>query len=395
MKKQLLAGVCALALGVTAVAGMAGCGSAESALNVNGIAMITDSGDINDKSFNQTTYEACKAYAQAKKLNFKYYKPADDSTADRVKSIEEAIAAGSKVVVMPGYLFAGAIRETVLKNRDVTFIALDVSEYDLTFENDEPVDFTVPSNLVSYTYCEELAGYMAGYAAVAEGYKSLGFLGGMAVPAVVRYGYGYVLGADAAAQDKGVSGVTMKYIYGGKFSGDENITNKMNTWCTAGTEVIFACGGGIYTSAAQAAKDNGKKVIGVDVDQKATIDDEYGKGITVTSAMKGLAATVTATLDTYYKNGKYLGELGGQVKNMGLVTGEADKLDTNYVGLPTAGWSMTHFTLNDYKALVAGLAANDFAKANAISANASSTKTEAEITAYASHITIDFQGTIS
>ena len=72
------------------------------------VAMITDYGDITDQSFNQTTYEACKAYSEAHGLDFKYYKPAADSTADRVASVEQAIDEDFNVIVMPGFAFAGS-----------------------------------------------------------------------------------------------------------------------------------------------------------------------------------------------------------------------------------------------------------------------------------------------
>ena len=144
------------------------------------VAMITDYGDITDQSFNQTTYEACKEYCEQNGIDFKYYKPASDSDADRVTMIENAIDEGFTVIVMPGYAFAPAIAETAPEYDDVTFIALDVSDYDLSSAGLE----TLPVNLYSAVYQEELCGYMAGYAAVKLGYTKLGFLGGMAVPAV-------------------------------------------------------------------------------------------------------------------------------------------------------------------------------------------------------------------
>ena len=146
------------------------------------VAMITDYGDITDQSFNQTTYEACKAFAEANGVDFQYFKPAGDNTADRVAMIESAIDQGYNVIVMPGYAFGAAIAETAPKFSDVKFIALDVSAGDLG------EGFVVPANLYCAVYQEELCGYMAGYAAVKLGYKNLGFLGGMAVPAVQRYG---------------------------------------------------------------------------------------------------------------------------------------------------------------------------------------------------------------
>ena len=252
------------------------------------VAMITDYGDITDQSFNQTTYEACKAFCEENNMKFNYFKPAGDSDAERVAMIESAIDEGYNVIVMPGYAFAGAIKETAGTYTDTTFIALDVSAADLGD------DYKVPSNLYCAVYQEELSGYMAGYAAVKLGYKHLGFLGGMAVPAVVRFGYGFVQGVDAAATEGKLTDVKVEYVYGNKFAGDPDITAYMDNWYkTLGVQAVFACGGGIYTSAAEAAaKVKDAKVIGVDTDQSAIIDKDYGKGMTLTSAMKGLAPTV-------------------------------------------------------------------------------------------------------
>ena len=259
------------------------------------VAMITDYGDITDQSFNQTTYEACKAFCEANGVDFTYYKPASDSDEDRVSMIEKAIDDGFSVIVMPGYAFAPAIAATAEDYDDVTFIALDVSEFDLNSAGLEEL----PANLYSAVYQEELCGYMAGYAAVKLGYTKLGFLGGMAVPAVVRYGYGFVQGADAAAAELELADVEIKYAYGNQFYGDADITAAMDTWYADGTEVVFACGGGIYTSAVDAAKKVDGKVIGVDVDQAGVIQnyaEAEDTSMTVTSAMKGLAATVNTEL---------------------------------------------------------------------------------------------------
>ena len=250
------------------------------------VAMITDYGDITDQSFNQTTYEACKAFAEKNNIEFKYYKPAGDNTADRVAMIESAVEEGFNVIVMPGYAFGGAIVEAAPQHKDVKFIALDVAKgdlleagvakagekYDYTPDNWELEKYVDMSNVYCAIYKEELCGYMAGYAAVKLGYKNLGFLGGMAVPAVVRYGYGFVQGVDAAAAELKLTDVKVNYIYGGQFFGDADITAVMDTWYNGGTEVVFACGGGIYTSAVDAAKKvSGAKVIGVDVDQAGVI----------------------------------------------------------------------------------------------------------------------------
>ena len=322
------------------------------------VAMITDYGDITDQSFNQTTYEACKAFAEANGVDFQYFKPAGDNTADRVAMIESAIDQGYNVIVMPGYAFGAAIAETAPKFEDVKFIALDVSAGDLG------EGFVVPANLYCAVYQEELCGYMAGYAAVKLGYKNLGFLGGMAVPAVQRYGYGFVQGVDAAAAELKLTDVKLNYAYGNQFSGDADITAAMDTWYAGGTEVVFACGGGIYTSAVDAAKKvEGAKVIGVDVDQAGVIANyaagegadaatiEGYKALTVTSAMKGLYPATYDTLTDVIVNGNWE-KYSAKIDTLGLVS--ADDPAANYVQIPmeSTQWADGAFTQDDYKALV-------------------------------------------
>ena len=308
------------------------------------VAMVTDYGDITDQSFNQTTYEACKAFCESNDVEFTYKKPASDADADRVSSIEEAIEEGYNVIVMPGYAFANAIYEVAPLYENVKFVALDVSEGDLTAYGEREFD---GPNVYSAVYQEEIAGYMAGYAAVKLGYTKLGFLGGMAVPAVQRYGHGFVQGADAAASELGKSDVEIKYVYGGQFFGDADITAAMDTWYGAGTECVFACGGGIYSSAAEAAAKTGGKVIGVDVDQAGIIDGAYGEGMTVTSAMKGLGATVNTLLGAI-KDGKW-DEYAGQIQNLGLVS---ETPSENYVQLPDSTQWADGFQQADYETLV-------------------------------------------
>ena len=317
------------------------------------IAMITDYGDITDQSFNQTTYEACKAFADANGVKFTYYKPAGDADAERVAMIEKAIDEGYNVIVLPGYAFANAIAQAAPSYTDVKFIALDVSEYDLQTAG---LTADTMGNVYSAVYQEELSGYMAGYAVVKMGYTELGFLGGMAVPAVQKFGYGFVQGVDAAAKELGIT-VNMNYIYGGLFYGTADITAVMDTWYQGGTEVVFACGGGIYTSAVDAAlKVDGTKVIGVDVDQAgviATYAQQSDTALTLTSAMKGLRPTTIDTLTDVINNGNWE-KYAGKVETLGLVSG--DDPTANYVQLPMESTQWTDsFTQDDYKALVKGM----------------------------------------
>ncbi len=326
------------------------------------VAMVTDYGDITDQSFNQTTWEAVVKFGQDNNIETKYYKPTSNDTAARVASVELAIADGYNVIVMPGYAFGGTIAEVSAQYPEVKFVALDVAKgdlleagvalkggsYDFNPDNWNLEDYVDMSNVYCAIYQEELSGYMAGYAAVKMGYTKLGFLGGMAVPAVVRFGYGYVQGVDAAAKELGIT-VEMKYAYGNQFFGDADITAVMDTWYAGGTEVVFACGGGIYTSAAEAAKKVGGKVIGVDTDQSGVIDGMYGEGMTITSAMKGLYPTTIDTLTDICVNGKW-DEYKGKIETLGLVSG--DDASLNYVQIPTTTKFCDTFTQADYAAMV-------------------------------------------
>ena len=357
MKKRIaamvLAGAMALSLapayGVTEVKAEAGDMK---------IAMVTDSGDITDQSFNQTTYEACKAWSEENGSEFNYYKPESDSDEARNASVDQAVADGANVIVLPGYMFAATIVEQSEMYPDVKFIAPDVSAGDIcekgvgegyTYNPDdyEVTDYYNADNVYCCTYQEEISGYMAGYAAVKLGYKHLGFLGGMSVPAVTRFGYGYVQGVDEAAKELGItSDVELEYVCGGQFYGDADITAYMDTWYgSKGVEVVFACGGGIYTSAAEAAAKVDGKVIGVDSDQSGII----GEDITVTSAMKGLAPTVKTALDAI-KDGNWESDYAGKIDNLGLIS---ENPEDNYVQLPmeTTQWD-DNFTVDDYKDLV-------------------------------------------
>ena len=355
------------------------------------VAMITDYGDITDQSFNQTTYEACKAFAEANGVDFQYFKPAGDNTADRVAMIESAVDQGYNVIVMPGYAFGAAIAETAPKFSDVKFIALDVAAGDLG------EGFEVPANLYCAVYQEELCGYMAGYAAVKLGYKNLGFLGGMAVPAVQRYGYGFVQGVDAAAAELKLTDVKVNYAYGNQFFGDADITAAMDTWYAGGTQVVFACGGGIYTSAVDAAKKvEGAKVIGVDVDQAAVIANyaagegadaatvEGYKALTVTSAMKGLYPATFDTLTDVIVNGNWE-KYSGKIDTLGLAS--ADDPAANYVQIPmeSTQWADGKFTQDDYKALVKAMFDGTLTVSNDITKAAKD---------FATVITVDDQGNI-
>ena len=350
------------------------------------VAMITDYGDITDESFNQTTYEACKEFCEANGIKFNYFKPAGDNTADRVAMVDQAVGEGYNVIVMPGYAFGGTVVEAAPNYPNVKFIVLDVAKgdileaavtkagesYDYQPDNWNLEDYFDMSNVYCVVYQEEIAGYMAGYAAVKLGYEKLGFLGGMAVPAVVRYGQGFVQGCDAAAAEMNKD-IDLNYVYGGQFFGNADITAVMDTWYKGGTEVVFAAGGSIYTSACEAAVKVGGKVIGVDTDQASIIDGAYGDGITVTSAMKGLYPSTYNALEDIVLNGNW-DKYVGQIANLGIIS---DNPEENYVQIaPSTQFKDGAFTEDDYKAMVAKLNAGEITVDNNIAEMPATTNTK-------------------
>ena len=350
MKKLLAVLLC-----VAMLFAFTACGGNDAETTDYKVAMITDYGDITDESFNQTTYEACKAFCEENSLEFNYFKPAGDNTADRVSMIDSAVSEGYNVIVMPGYAFGGAIVEAAPNYPDVKFIALDVAKgdlleaavaakgekYDYNPDNWELADYFDMSNVYCVVYQEELAGYMAGYAAVKLGYKKLGFLGGMAVPAVMRYGYGFVQGAEAAATEMNVADLELKYHYTGGFDATPEVQSMAASWYQSGTEVIFGCGGGVGNSVMSAAEAAGAKVIGVDVDQSPESDT------VITSAMKQLSISVNDIIGDYYE-GTFQ---GGKTLVMDVTT--------QGVGLPMDTSKFTKFTQADYDAIYAKLVSGE------------------------------------
>ena len=314
------------------------------------VALVTDVGTIDDESFNQATWQGVEAWCTDNGIEYTYYQPTEDSTDARVISITQAITEGANVIVMPGYLFGTTLLEVMDLYPDVYFIAIDVASGDLTY--DYVTYYEPAANTTAIAFAEEQAGYLAGYAAVKDGYTKLGFLGGMAVPAVVRYGYGFIQGADDAAAEMGVN-IEINYTYGGQFFGDANITAKMDGWYSAGTEIVFAAGGGIYTSAIEAALNYDGKVIGVDVDQNylgvAGVEaGTYAYNPFVTSAMKGLQ-NVTETALAELQAGNWA-TYGGKFLSFSLAEGD-------YVGLPTDAdsWNFNTFTVEEYAAVKAAI----------------------------------------
>ena len=351
--KKLLAVLLALALGVSLMA----CGSSDqtdSAADTDSseeststdisavesdsgegyeLALITDLGTIDDKSFNQGSWEGLKQYADEKGISHKYYQPSEQSDDAYLAAIELAIKGGAKLIVTPGFLFEIPIYEAQEIHPDVHFVLVDGAP------NDGQGDEKINDNVVGLTYAEEQAGFLAGYAAVKDGYTKLGFMGGMAVPAVVRFGHGYVQGAEYAAEEMGVD-VTMNYHYTGAFDASPEAQATAASWYSDGIEVIFACGGAVGNSVMSAAEQSDGKVIGVDVDQSSE------SATVITSATKGLRVSVYDSIAGFYDD-----QFPGGQK---LVYGA----ENDGVGLPMETSKFNQFTQEDYDAIYDKLKSN-------------------------------------
>ncbi|MFP4643243.1 MAG: BMP family protein [Spirochaetales bacterium] len=254
------------------------------------IAMVTDAGDIDDESFNQGTWEGIVDYAEENDVTHRYYRPAEVSDSAYIDSIDLAVQGGARIVVTPGYLFETAIYESQQSHPDVNFVLID------GIPLDEDGNEDVADNTVSIFYAEEESGFLAGYAAVHDGFNELGFMGGIAVPAVVRFGVGFIAGAYYAADELGeeITFPDDRYDYLGNFDPSDSHNAQAESWYSDGTEVIFAAAGGAGSSVMAAAEDQDAWMIGVDVDQSEQSDR------VLTSAMKDLGETAKDILADFY-----------------------------------------------------------------------------------------------
>lgn len=303
--------------------------------------------------YNQIVLEAGKAWCEARGIDFNYYGPTEITSASLVNMIDRAVADGYNTLIMAGWTLVDAIKETAAVYPDVYFILLDV--YTTGFGR----SYVMPENVCTATYQEHLLGFLAGYAAVKLGYRHLGFMGTKDTQPVVRYGYGFIQGANTAALELGVEReIAIDYAYANTLTGDPAVKAYAEAWYQIkGVEVCFACGG-IETSVYEAAqKVTGAKVIGADTDM-AVLDDVYGEGITISSAVKNYERTVQDILSDLIENDRWSLH-AGQSDPLGLVS--ADDLDANYVRLaPTTRFADGKFSEEDYAALVTALLAGDY-----------------------------------
>ena len=311
------------------------------------LALITDYGTIDDGSFNQGSWEGLVAYAEEHNVTHQYIQPPEVSDAAYIDAIDLAIKGGAELIVTPGFLFSAAIYEAQSTFPNTKFVLIDSLP-------DGGSGSHVADNTVSVLYAEQQSGFLAGYAAVIDGYRSLGFIGGVAVPPVVLFGTGFVEGAEFAAKELGLGAgdITVNYHYAGTFGLSPEAQTLAAAWYNDGVEVIFTAAGGVNFSVFAAAESEGGKTIGVDSDQG------HLSPTVITSALKGLQASVYSVIEDFMA-GKFP---GGQVKVFDA--------SVNGVGLPMGSSRFNSFSQADYDAIFARLAANQIPLSTAIGADA-------------------------
>lgn len=293
---------------------LAGCGESNDEPKTAELAMIADCDKIEDGSFTQATWESVESFAKDNALTAKCYKteavvdPDEAAKAAKegkeikgpltkeesyMKAIDKAVKNKAKLVIMAGSNFETTVYSAQSTYPDVKFLLIDGVPHDAA------LNFATAANTIGVIFAEEEAGYLAGYAVVKEGYNKIGFMGGQEIPAVKRYGYGFVQGAAAAAAEMEKK-VEMSYVYTGTFDPSKDIRKMAADKFKEGTQVIFACGGAMGTSIMEAAENNGGLVVGVDVDQS------YLSSSVLTSAKKEINVVINEMLENYVDD-KFVG----------------------------------------------------------------------------------------
>lgn len=288
MKKQIatvLAGLAALSL-------LSGCGAARESKGKK-VGLVTDSGTIDDKSFNQGAWEGIRRGAADFKLDAKYLKPETKSTADYLISISNLVDGGYGLVVTTGFMFQEAIAKAQLSYPQTRFILVDATVPDLK------------PNVTAVLFAEEEAGFLAGIAAALESVSGkVGFIGGMEIPPVQKFGWGFAAGVAYAGKTFGSKAEIAEYLYEGSFDNVQGGTALAAGMFDKGIDVIFTAAGGVGGGAineAKARRIEGKKVyiVGVDVDQYESGKVPDGASVILTSALKRVDNAVYSLIKGY------------------------------------------------------------------------------------------------
>lgn len=289
------------------------------------VLFVSANGALDDGACNSACWAGVKEYCEQNGVTYNYYQPTEDTVEAHLAQCDVAVAAGAKVIILYSDQFRLSSAYMEQNYPDVKFMVFD------TVPTDEENGEIVNDNVKAYTYADEQSSFLAGYAAVKDGYTKLGFCGGQAVPAVVRFGYGYLDGINKACEDLGIDSVDVLYTYFGNFEASAANQTLAASWYESGVETIFAAAGaaGAAVFAAAEATENGT-VIGVDADQS----DESDR--VISSAMKDIK-NVTINELTAVEEGTWE---GGNIVRL--------TASDHAVALPMENSKWVNFTQEDY-----------------------------------------------
>ena len=310
MKKFLF--VCAVLFLAVALFAGGGAEGEDADMMAARVGMVTDAGTIDDKSFNQGTWEGILLAADDFELDTKYLKPVGTTEADYILEISNLYDGGYRFIVTPGFKFETTIYQAQDEYSDAYFVLLDGAPHAGDF------NATVGPNTVSIFFAEHESGFLAGVAASLEmGEGEFGFIGGLEIPPVQKFNWGFQQGVAYANANLGTN-MTLdaeNIIYQGSFdnvAAGQQIAAQMYD---KGVDAIFCAAGGVGVGAINEAKSRAKAgedvwIVGVDVDQYADGIYEGSDSVILTSAVKkvGQAAydMIESFLDDAFPGGQTL-----------------------------------------------------------------------------------------
>ena len=251
------------------------------------VALVTDVSDIDDRSYNQYAWEGIKKYCEENHITYNFYRPEFKKTENIAEAIEYAVDNGAKIIVCPNESQADAVAQEQKKHSDVRFLFLN------------GVLPEVMSNTYQVNFSEVEIGFLAGYTAVKEGYRVLGFQGGVKNAKNENYGFGFIEGAQFAAYELGLEtgGVTIKYNYANTSGNSPDTQARAQVWYESGTQVIFASERGPLASVICVAEGGpNRAVIGCNLDRSKLSPS------VITTSKKMIEDVVYNTLKDFYDN---------------------------------------------------------------------------------------------
>lgn len=302
------------------------------------ITLVTEAaGSVDDKSYNQSIWDGIISYTDRTSKTRKYYNAQNNSEEAVRNAARLANLGGGKIIIVAGSVLTNALSDYQYVLEDSTIVFTD------SVPLDENGQVKLAKNAIGIDFAGEQAGFLAGYAAVMDGYRSIGYIGGRAVDAVAMFGYGFVSGAEYAARELGLKDgeVTIRYTYANTFAATPESLALASAWYQNGVEVIFACGGAMGNNVMKAAEIAGKSMIGVDVDQSGESPS------VITSAMKNISA--------------FVDEFLVRLEEGTIETGKFYRVgaEMDAVGLPFETSKFRQFTREQYDDIYARLAAGE------------------------------------